>query len=90
MTLFVLVFSQHLGILRHCKEKGNRKMTNRPCFTPPPPNQQSDGFSLEFLLRGPQTELRTLSQNCEQTLSKNYEQTELCEQTGEKEEKHRI
>ena len=39
-------------------------------LTPPPPNQQSDGFPLEFLLKGPQTELRTLSQNCEQTLSK--------------------
>ena len=37
---------------------------------PPPPNQQSDGFPLEFLLKGPQTELRTLSQNCEQTLQK--------------------
>ena len=34
---------------------------------PPPPNQQSDRFPLEFLLKGPQTELRTLSQNCEQT-----------------------
>ena len=37
---------------------------------PPPPNQQNDGFPLEFLLEGPQTELRTLSQNCEQTLQK--------------------
>ena len=38
-------------------------------LTPPPlPNQQSDGFALEFLLEGPQTELRTLSQNCEQNL----------------------
>ena len=36
----------------------------------PPPNQQNDGFPLEFLLKGPQTELRTLSQNCEQTLQK--------------------
>ena len=35
--------------------------------TPPPPNQQRDGFSLEFLLiKAPQTESRTLSQNCEQ------------------------
>ena len=34
---------------------------------PPLPNQQSDGFPLELLLRGPQTKLRTLSQNCEQT-----------------------
>ena len=45
-----------------------------------PPNQQSDGFTLEFLLEGPQTELRTLSQNYEQTLPKNankqnYERT---------------
>ena len=39
-------------------------------LTPPPPNQQNDGFPLEFLLKGPQTELRTLSQNCEQTLQK--------------------
>ena len=37
----------------------------------PPPNQQSDGFSLEVVLKAPQTELRTLSQNCEhlQTLT---------------------
>ena len=32
-------------------------------FDPPPPNQQNEGFPLEFLLNGPQTELRTLSQN---------------------------
>ena len=37
---------------------------------PPPLNQQSDGIPLDFLLEGPQTELRTLSQNCEQTLQK--------------------
>ena len=37
-------------------------------FNPPPPNQRDDGFPLEFLLKGPQTELRTLRQNCEQTL----------------------
>ena len=37
---------------------------------PPPPNQQIDGFPLEFLLTGPQTELQTLGQNCEQTLQK--------------------
>ena len=36
----------------------------------PFPNQQTDGFTLEFLLEGPQTELRTLSQNYEQTLQK--------------------
>ena len=41
-----------------------------PIKPPPPPNQQNDGFPLEFLLKGPQTELRTLSQNCEQTLQK--------------------
>ena len=41
-------------------------------FNPPPlPNQQSDGFPLESVLKGPQTELRTLSKkktlpNCEQ------------------------
>ena len=28
--------------------------------SPPPPNQQSDGFPLEFLLKGAQTELRTV------------------------------
>ena len=39
-------------------------------LNPPPPNQQSDGFPLKFLLEGPQTELQTLSQNCEQTLQK--------------------
>ena len=37
---------------------------------PPPPNQHNDGFTLEFRLKGPQTELRTLSKNCEQTLQK--------------------
>ena len=41
-----------------------------PLYPPPPPNQQSEGFPLEFLLKGPQTELRTLSQNCEQTVQK--------------------
>ena len=41
-------------------------------LTPPPPNQPSDEFPLEFLrlLEGPQTELRTLSRNCEQTLQR--------------------
>ena len=41
-------------------------------FRPPyPPSQPAnDGFPHEFLLEGPQTELRTLSQNCEQTLQK--------------------
>ena len=37
-------------------------------FPPLPPKQQSDGF--ESVLKEPQTELRTLSQNCEQTLPK--------------------
>ena len=41
-----------------------------PLDPPPPPNQQNEGFPLEFLLEGPQTELRTLSQNCEETLQK--------------------
>ena len=40
------------------------------CRLTPPPNQQSDGFPLEFLLERPQTKLRALSQNCEQTLQK--------------------
>ena len=39
-------------------------------INPPPPNQQDDGFPLQFLLEGPQTQLRTLSQSCEQTLQK--------------------
>ena len=39
-------------------------------YTPPPSQPANDGFPLEFLLKGPQTELRTLSQNCEQTLQK--------------------
>ena len=39
-------------------------------LNPPPPNQQSDGFPQEFVLKGPQTELRTLNQNCEQILLK--------------------
>ena len=39
-------------------------------LNPPPPNQHNDGFPLEFLLKAPQTELRTLSKNCEQTLQK--------------------
>ena len=37
---------------------------------PPPPNQRSDEFPLELKLKVPQTELRTLGQNCEQTLPK--------------------
>ena len=35
---FSCCFSQHLVILgppKHCKTRGKRKMTNRPCFTPP-------------------------------------------------------
>ena len=51
---------------------------------PPPPNQQIAGFPLVFLFKGPQTELRTFSQNCEQTLQKlrnkqNYEQMGISE-----------
>ena len=38
-------------------------------LTPPFPTSKSEGFPLEFLL-GPQAELRTLGQNCEQTLQK--------------------
>ena len=55
---------------------GNASLFTKCLFTifvpldPPPPNQQSDGFPLDFLSKGPQTELRTLSQNCEQTLQK--------------------
>ena len=60
----------HLPIL------GNASLFTKFLFTifvplnPPPPNQQNDGFPLELLLKEPQTELRTLSQNCEQTLQK--------------------
>ena len=39
-------------------------------LNPPPPNQQNDAIPLDFLSKEPQTELRTLSQNCEQTLQK--------------------
>ena len=43
-------------------------------FIPPLPNQQSDGFLLEFELKEPQTELQTrnhlCNQHCEQTLPK--------------------
>ena len=55
---------------------GNASLFTKCLFTifvplnPPHPNQQSDGFPLEFPLRGPQTELRTCSQNYEQTLPK--------------------
>ena len=34
---------------------------------PPVPTQQSDGSPLEFVFKGPQAELRTIHQNCEQT-----------------------
>ena len=53
---------------------GNANSFTKILFTtfvpinPPPPNQENEGFPLEFLLKEPQTELRTLSQNCEQTL----------------------
>ena len=36
----------------------------------PPPNRQVMDFLLKCVLKGPQTELRTLSQNCKQTLPK--------------------
>ena len=39
-------------------------------LNPPPQNSEVMDFPLEFLLKGPQTELRTLSQHCEQTLRK--------------------
>ena len=58
------------------QEIGNASLFTKFLFTifaplnPPPPNRESHGFSLEFLLKGRQTELRTLSQNCEQTLQK--------------------
>ena len=34
-------------------------------LNPPPPPKQHDGFPLEFLVKEPQTEFRTLSQKCE-------------------------
>ena len=61
---------QHLSMLGNASLFTNVLFTLLCALTPPPPNQQSDGFPLEFLLKGPQTELRTLSQNCEQTLQK--------------------
>ena len=39
-------------------------------LNPSPRNQQSEGFPLQFPFKVPRTELRTLSQNCEQTLQK--------------------
>ena len=58
-----------------CIVIGNASLFTKILFTifvpinpPPLPNQENEGFPLEFLLEGPQTELRTLSQNCEQTL----------------------
>ena len=56
-------------------------------INPSPPNQQNEGFALEFLLEGPQTELRTLSQNCEQNPPKNANK-QNCEQTGVFEKGH--
>ena len=50
--------------------RGNNKSQFLCPLTPPPAKQQSDAFPLEFLLKGPQTKLRTLSQNYEQTLQK--------------------
>ena len=35
-------------------------------FKPPFPKQQSDGFPLEFRLKGSQIKFRTLSENCTQ------------------------
>ena len=55
---------------------GNASLFTKILFTifvpinPPRPNQQNEAFPLEFRLEGSQTELRTLSQNCEQTLQK--------------------
>ena len=48
----------------------------------PPPNQQSDRFPLDFVFKGPQTELRTLSQIANMQLSEianrqNYEQASV-------------
>ena len=48
---------------------------------PPPPNQQIDGFPLEFLFEGPQAEARTLSQNCKKKPFKNSDKQNY-EQTG--------
>ena len=39
-------------------------------LNPPLPTSKVMDFLLEFLLKGPQTELQTLSQNCKQTLQK--------------------
>ena len=84
--LFPAVFCANLrfpakicGFLRFpapSKCLGNASLFTKFLFTifalinPPPPNQANEGFPLEFPLEGPQTELRTLSQNCEQTPQK--------------------
>ena len=46
-----------------------------PTLPPPPPNPRSDGFPLEFVLKGPQTELRTNSPKIAN--KQNHEQTEV-------------
>ena len=62
----------HIYIFRERQRK--RQFVHN--FGAPPPNQPSDGFPLDFLLKGPQTELQTLSQTTNK-LSQNCEQTEL-------------
>ena len=70
------------------QQRGNARLFTKCLFTifvplnPPLPTskKQNDGFPLEFLSKGPQTELRILRQNCEQTLpncsnKQNFEQT---------------
>ena len=59
-----------LPFLRKRQFVHNIFVHNFCAYEPPPPNQQNDGFPLDFLLKEPQTALRTLSQNCEQTLQK--------------------
>ena len=62
-------FAEHLQKQTIRKRRFVRKMlVHNFCAPQPPPPQPA--FPLEFLLEGPQTELQTLSQNCEQTLHK--------------------
>ena len=63
--------------VQHCTSLGNASLFTKFSYTifvpinpPPLPTSKMTDFPLDFLLDGPQTELRTLSQNCEQTLQK--------------------
>ena len=70
-------FKERCSFLLRKRQFVHKNFVHNFCAPSPPlPKQESDGFPLEFLLKGSQKELRTLSPNCEQTLQ-NCEQTEL-------------